>query len=79
MKVIKAKEKICPFMSGHIETNCKVSDCMAWEYTQTSKIHYCDNKPNNKCEEFIDEFLNNCWVEKLEENEREGYCMRLQK
>lgn len=33
MKVKYVKEKMCPFISDSIRTNCICSSCMAWVYT----------------------------------------------
>ncbi len=70
MKVSKAKKKICPFMSGVVQSEmfhteltevcCVGGDCMAWKYTKT---HNADGQGND--------------THKLDEDDKEGYCKKL--
>jgi len=89
MKVGKAEEMICPFMSGQVGNavdvgisfqTCICGDCMAWEYTKKDKRKiFKTTFVTPKGWEFVEYDTNNnmVCVQDIEEDEKEGYCKRL--
>ena len=91
MKVSEAKTKVCPFIQDAIFTSpegtmgtfnvpqnitCICGDCMAWVYTKTKSdypnkniVVYNVEAKRNQAEMVCGE---------LDDNEKEGYCQRLQ-
>jgi len=85
MKVSKAIEKTCPFMSvpliadaegyrnGRLhKVNCIAGNCMAWVYENTHKEF---NELSLQEQSKID--FKNTGETELTEGEKEGYCTRL--
>jgi len=88
MKVSVALTKICPFMTDNqgiydeVITLCLCGDCMAWEYTKESQFKTINSR-NKQMEEIAkkdgwEHFDAEDWIRELPEDEKEGYCKRLE-
>jgi len=82
MTVGEANEKVCSFMSGQVGNaidigisfqTCICSDCMAWEYTKQHS--------ETETEQYVvkdgDRGYSRTRAKELPENEKQGYCKRL--
>ena len=90
IKVKDAEKLICPFIQQSgvayganvygktTNINCITNKCMSWKLSKVDLIHYDKEKPNKNCKEFLDEALQNCWIERLEDIHQFGVCLRLE-